>query len=154
MILANILVRCYGWYCDAFINLINFHHGIIKFHRTTSRSKSFQTKFWPLALLNYFIHGTHPPSSKKFSIILHDVAATTLTVAMTRVPTLLACMLVATTWSDERANPSFACKLFARRCCHQLSYVVTLWKLSPCWWRALLHPPRVISLPFLLIIWI
>ena len=106
--LARIYVHCYRWYHEAFINLISSHHDIIQFHMTTSRSKSFQTNFWPLALLNYFIHGTHPPSSKKFSIILHDVAATTLTVAMTRVPTLLACMLVATTWSDERANPSFA----------------------------------------------
>ena len=52
------------------------------------------------------------------------------------------------------ANQPFFCstKLFARRCYHWLSCVVILWRPSSCWWRALLHPPHIISLPLLLII--
>ena len=38
----------------------------------------------------------------------------TLTLATMRVPTILACMLVPTMWSDEQADPSFARQLFAR----------------------------------------
>ena len=108
MVLINILVRCYGWYHEVFTNLIGFHHDIIKFHMTTSRSKSFQATFWSSSLLNTFIHAAHPPSLKIFLSSFRMLVVAILTLSTMRVPTILECVLVMTTWSDERANPSFA----------------------------------------------
>ena len=70
-----------------------------------SCSNFFQIKFWPLALLNIFIHATYPSSSKKkiFLPSFMVLAVVTLSFSMTRVPTILVCVLVWTLWFDERA---------------------------------------------------
>ena len=120
-------------------------------HMTKSRSKSFQTKFWNLTLLNTFIHATHPPSSKNFLVILHDASCRDLDFSNDEGVHHISMRARHDNMVDERANRSFARQLFAHQCCHQFSCVVTLWRSYPYWWCALLHPPHVCSLPPLLI---
>ena len=125
---------------------------------TTYCSKSFEIVFWSLSLFNTYIQ-RYPSSSLKISpAIFHDADCHDFDLSNeenTHHISMHARPYTMVWWTSQ---PFFACQLFARRCFHQFSYVVTLLcmvilRMSPtCLWRGVLGPAHDLSLPLLLII--